>query len=470
MQEQQPYGTVVLRRHRRGFTTEQDSDNGDDQTSEALKARLLYQPPSDQALLACRNVLRDVEGLQRHPFDEDAWCSQVPRRVGHSHTLDLTIEAFYKAITFGRTRCGGRETYRAIGRATSALRQSIEEASLSEETLAAIAGMILFETFLTGQRKATTLHLEGMIALVRAREKSDDPRLKVATPFARSVLQYYSTEVFVASCVRGRASPLEGIDPSYYEHQHFDVYTQVTKHPSTTILRGLSDTLLIRLPALIARARAARQQKIAPIDALQLVDQLLEIEDQDAEDDILHHCVSVKPTQDAQDSIVTPFSLMYTYQKDFGAAGHYWFARLLLYRLHFHLRQLVAQYDPEYNAPDPCPNIETTMARYFKNLLMSSPYCRLGPSGAFRRFHIQLIITLWGVLKDFPSLAGIIKSDPSGAAMLMLRGWLLSHAKADLAHGGLLLDFTANDMDQTADIFVGGPLEGSFVNMYGLEG
>ncbi|KAK5127657.1 hypothetical protein LTR85_006998 [Meristemomyces frigidus] len=303
-------------------------------------------------------------------------------------------------------------------------------------------------------------HFEGMTTVVTSR-----PAAAKVSDLSRKILHYFYFDAYTSACIRGTDSPLEEVSPAYYR---LGLDEKVT---ATGKLRAAADELFIRLPRLTALVRSVRNQlrggsveQEVLLQALYSAQQLLTLEDHGAEDELMDQIPLAVATTSchAIEKVREPLR-QYLSPKDFEIAANYRLTRMTLLRLCGRLHQCVPSTDTALPLP-PFAHIASELRRHGGNALKSCenssklrPRQRMG-------VNVQTSIALWGALSDFPELFAEGESQ-----VAQLRQWLLVNASTALDgyRPGLL---SPQDMDEAADVFVGGPLIGVYVDVYQLHG
>jgi hypothetical protein len=259
---------------------------------------------------------------------------------------------------------------------------------------------------------------------------------------------------------------MESVDPKYY--RLVDVATMTHSEDAHAIakLRGFSDVLLNRLPRLTALVRTAMQQDDQSIHAwsaaITLSHRLLPLRDDKAEDAILHRCINITRSQSIEDVAIVLWSLQFFTRSDFFTAVHYWLAQTALIRLYLCGRRGMAECG--VLTSQPMPSFQDQLDRYRKNLLMACSYgCKI-QSSASRRLYPHMLITIWGILLE----TAPTKGNPGRGNDELLKTWLLNKTNSLRTQADLDL-FTARDMDQAAELFTGGPLEGAYLDVHDIQ-
>ena len=222
-------------------------------------------------------------------------------------------------------------------------------------------------------------------------------------------------------------------------------------------LRKVSYQLFIRLPRLIALVRILRDRTDMDYlcHVLALTEQLSALKDADSENQLLH-AVNFTKTRHPADACIIPVSFRFNRPADFRTMVYYWQTSVLLQRLCCKLHYMFpdqADIDPEAAKAD--------TVRMSSNLLMSWEYAygysafgAVGSGAGANAFGIAMI-ALWGCLADVDTFRG--------QSSAMTRAWVLYRFQ-DLLRGAVKL--SAEDMDEMAELFVGGPVSGVIPRLF----
>lgn len=409
---------------------------------------LIHKPESTNTLM----IVHLIEVLTQEGV-VDAWYISLPARIGHNACLDASIAALVMSCWYYRGWPGiTLEKYHsAVGNALAALKtaMSTEEGARSDETLASIAALLPVNGIASRHSLLDPSHLKLVVALLAAR-----PPSAPTSDIAKRILQYHFCDSHVMASIQGIASPLENIDRSYYDAR--DPWSTVTVEMT---LRAIGNELCIRLPRLIALVRAAcGEYTVEALDlAVQLASELLPRKDDAAENEALH-LLNVTKTVDSTDNLITHVSFHFKTIAGFEAVLYYWTMQITVLRLCWRLRN----YFPatgNMNALPTTEQLQSELRRFGHNLLMSVQFARTLRTRKRRRLYAHGLLVCWGTLRDCTDIAS-----GSTVDLMAVQAWLLSNINMALTGQPTL---TGHDMDEAAELFVGGPLEGIYAELYG---
>jgi hypothetical protein len=418
---------------------------------------LVHIPQSAQKILASTTAaVVYAEGLEK------TWFADFPRIVGHFPVVDAALQSIVLA---SQRHLHGRDnlaqSQHALAHAFDLLRRSVASGSVGDDCLLALACLAPRDSGMQKRNNMIiTSHLDGMVAMVKAR--SDLGLL--ASDLVSRVVQYYSFDIFLISVVRAKPSPLENI-----HHTHYKSASQQAS-PAVSRLHEINDKLAVHLPRLINLVRDLRKQVgrsracltaliKAVVDSASL---LLQERDDDAET-ILLRGIGVKLNADASDRKVMKYSFHYGRISDFDAVTRYWLYRVTLLRLCCTIfpRLLIPDDDTALSESAPCRWISqhssADMTRYAKNLIMSIRFCRSLKPRAKRRLYGHMLVTLWAVTVSQLGCDELASREYESS---YTRSWLMENAR--LVFGTFLSE---RDMDEAADLSVGGSCTGIYADM-----
>jgi hypothetical protein len=140
------------------------------------------------------------------------------------------------------------------------------------------------------------------------------------------------------------------------------------------------------------------------------------------------------------------------FSTDCGSVTSYWQARLSLLRLWLRLYNLT---DPTSESWETSEHVLLELRRLIVNLLMSFEHARSIKLGSVKRVFAHAMLMVWGALTVYLN----ILPDSYGTTP-DIKIWLL--AKVNDAWLGRAI-MTSEDLDIAAELFVGGPLRGMYV-------
>lgn len=325
--------SLATRRRRR---EEQHDCDGHGTCSSTLAARyeraeksstMYYYPSSDETALRLR-LAQAIDDLHlRH-----CWFAYIPSRLGYNAAVDAAADALFHAHSYyrhGRSNAVAlRAALRSYGRCLQFVKSGIASKSqrCTDHLILAIALLTQYEVLMRNDRQAYATHWSAVGALLRGRPRSHD-----TSELVRAMFYSMWDQVFRVPCTQGMMSPFEeerwlGLEPAAIVVLSDDVIR----------LRKLSQELLLRLPRLIVTVRGVLGNTIDDSLILRLLAELSgsfdHCRDDEAENALLYS-VKVRPTKDAVDKVVVPYSLEFCQDGDLTAAILYWQSRLMLINL-----------------------------------------------------------------------------------------------------------------------------------------
>ncbi|OQO11928.1 hypothetical protein B0A48_03655 [Cryoendolithus antarcticus] len=333
--------------------------------------------------------------------------------------------------------------------ALTALREAMldEKERWSDFTLAAVAGLSPLEAVRTERAMLVTAHANGVGMLLYERVgKVPLSRLSAA------VFIYHLSDDMLLSCLAGTASRLERVQELYLTHDSLE-----WQGTPALILRHAGTRLSLALPRLVEFTRDVRARGdgtklfTLPFELAEEICRLRDTEVMGAEADFIRTLVNI-PTTVSDDRNVTPTSFDFRSAEDFHAGLLYWHTRMALLRVCTRLYTLDANVYATYELPSP---VEAFIELHLlgKAIIRSSQHSRQRMGQIRRRLYAQSLLMCWGVLHDRGS------GGEQSACEHQVRVWLLSRID-DLLGSSVAL--APQDLDTAADLFVGGPLVGTF--------
>jgi len=400
------------------------------------------------------------------PALEPYWVS-LPSRLGHNTLLDLSCQTFLTASHSLSGAPGGRSgTFGVTATLTRAIRasrvdlQEPQPDGASDNVIQSVA-LLASSDVVKGQGALLDAqHLEGLVATIASRTQG------TASDISRSFLDYFSIDALPSSIAKGVMSPLEGVDREHYEARN------ATDPLAKLVLLRLE--LCIRLPGLIASVRAARTkiadgvgQSRKDTEALYkrislLAKELYNVRDDSAELVSLQGVKVVKAVP-VLHAYITNERFVFGSPLACETVFAYWHVRFWVIRLCLAVTNLSATSPSLSIRGLSRPTLEIKMTRVGQCLLMSAELT--GPRKNRNRLRAQSMILLWGALKELPQI-DLQYEDGSAYAnrLAVLRDYLLEFTVRALRVPDL---FSENDMDEAADMFVGGPPLVSYAQLYG---
>lgn len=395
-----------------------------------------------------------------HAFNNPGcWHSfflDLPCRMGFDVRVDTAAEAaisahdywFHKDVTTTATYTD--RTYQAVRSLRPGL--TTDDSSLVSATLLGLADKLVEpDPWVTDNAQ-----LRGILAIMEARPIASD-----SSELARCItVEWASTDDnFWRSCRLGMASSWDS--DRWLAMQIHGCYPPQTSKP-----RDLVFQLFVRVPGLIARVRCCREMESCPPlplmlqETLVIAEALLDVVDADAESQLLH-LVKARPTADLTLRAIMPFSFEFRSDDEHEVAVEYWKLRFMTIRLYLMLQGLqnpTLSGKGGMNQAD-ISRTDTTLAALFAeemrlavNIHMSCPpnLTRiLNPKG-----WTLTIVALWGALSGMTTLRTIRAG--------VIRGWVLRRFREVL--GDWTETVSATTLDESAELFAGGPLTGLLVS------
>ena len=220
-------------------------------------------------------------------------------------------------------------------------------------------------------------------------------------------------------------------------------------------LRKIANQLFIRLPRLIVLVRRLRD-KTKPClaeNTIAMADKLHQLEDEQAESELLHTVTVIKTRLFAHRDII-PVSLTFKSFSDFQAAAYYWTTSILLFRLCCSLQLMFPN-----KACFDMPSLTAAKSRMAADIIMSWEYAfSLGfpgcNQGGYGSLAFLMMMATWGTLRD----ETIFRDLPVSTT----RAWTVQRVQEVLQKFG---SSTETDLDETAELFAGGPVTGMLPNV-----
>lgn len=419
---------------------------------------LLHAPQSSEMAV----ISYAIDTLRQENVEQE-WFRHLPAYYGHAPVLDLAVKAQVQACAYARgaARTTSTDCYHALSLAFDALRVSIEQSHVQSHDLilAATALLAPFEGTIKRDGVPTRVHIDGLAAVIAAR-----PATQAGTEVVRDILDWYAAESSVMVCFQGTLSPFEKIPRAYFTHEGLGCGDS-----DRAQLMALGNELYVRIPRLVILARALRFQPASRhgllMDTYKLLQSLLELRDSEAERRVMESATfRLSDNSDTIPPLIQ--SLHFASVKDYEALACYWQSRLSLLRLERHLHGLFAPWALEKVNTD----LRTViLSRSFapqtseicliaKHLLMSADYAAALP--LFRQKHMlaYAMVVVWGATRN-TGIQQVAESTNSFSELLLLKVNRALNIEPRLV---------AEDMDDAADIFIGGERRGRLAKLYGL--
>ncbi|KAL1612881.1 hypothetical protein SLS60_001111 [Paraconiothyrium brasiliense] len=411
---------------------------------------LARTPQSPEAVF----IVLAIDTLQYECVEEE-WFRHLPAHFGNTLALDLSIKALVAACAYKRNtpNVTSGDCYRALALALNAVQANIKQSrgEANDDMLASTALLARFEGEVKRNYVPTRLHVEGLATILTTRSASYP-----VTQLARDILDFHAGESAIMACVQDTPSPFENVTRAYFINDRLGC-----SDSDRAQLKSLSNEIFIRLPRLVKLVRSLRlrtplQDKL-PSGALRVLEELLGLQDPQAEERLLRN-VQVQPSSNPDADSLLRQSLHFSSYKDFEALAYYWQSRLSLLGLRWRLHDL---YD---ELGGPCrpslgPRIDEIL-RLANNILMCSEYAATLRLNKHNRLFAHAIVVVWGVTMNIPEAFGHEKAGGRGDLLSSsLLKWVNRILRAKP-------DFTAEDMNIAADIFVGGPPQGRYAELF----
>ncbi|KAK5724481.1 hypothetical protein LTR15_004526 [Elasticomyces elasticus] len=373
----------------------------------------------------------------------NAILTSLPRHVGGLDSrVDAAADAVVSAYQHRFRPCPTSEAayLRLSCKAVSTLRANLGTDDLS---LTAVGLLSLANILADGDPwKTQTAHMRGMYAILASR-----PSNYKLNEFTRAVVLTCAAMEFASYCTSGEASPW---DDERWLSQDIRHSLDGTR-PEFAKLRDVNFQLLVKLPALIRLVRVLREHSSdrrtedEGMSAFKFARQLLQFEDRQAENEILHR-IRVVPTKDSAKAAIMKYTYEMDSHEDMETAVHHWALRLILLRL------CVGLNDLRHNSFDPTWLL-ADQERLAVNIIMAIPADSRGHLSP--RGQALALVTLWGTLSDRKTLRGT----PVG----VIARWVWRKLEVILPVPAESVNPTS--LNATAEMFAGGPLTGLFVDI-----
>jgi hypothetical protein len=445
-------------------------------------ALLVRQPDSslDTLRTKCVYVLSVVKD-DREPFGPDWFYDGIPARLGHAHCVDLASIALMISSQYEMRWPGVTLTacLTALHQALGTLREHMARRAhcreVDDATLQTVALLAPFEANKGEHNLLIPAHIDGLVTFLTGR----------AQPWgetSRQIMDYFCCDMMVYSVVKGTASPLETL--SVWRAPQNSNFLDTNSR-----LRAVRVELCIRLPRLVALVRATREETskgelCSPVAAHALFEQaivaaqaVLDVRDEQAEREAMQ---SLKIISTSNPRIASFNTRSYVFQdaQHWDSLAAYWQTRTCALRLSCALAYIAtsktaatAALLEAYTQSGISPAAKTEMQLVItsRHLLRSAQFASTLRRTKRQRVHAQGLIHLWGACRD---LARAIVDDavdiPHAARLKTLRDFLLDATTMSLK---IPRDFIGDsDMDDAAELFVGGPIRGAYARLYGWTG
>ncbi|KAF2767039.1 hypothetical protein EJ03DRAFT_249848, partial [Teratosphaeria nubilosa] len=404
----------------------------------------IHTPQSQEA----RAIMLLIESIACEGADH-SWFDDIPSRLGHDLTLDACTGALQHACWYRRKLPGVtlEKCFATLAEALETLKISVTEDKVSDHTAAAVAAIAPADAVRSGHALLNPGHLDGLIAILKTLAARGPMTL-----LARRVLEYSFCDAFVLAAVRGISSPLESIDAYEYRGGYDDL---TLPEPS---LRRIGNELCVRLPRFIklVREACASADPEAILAALECAQRLVALADDAGEAEFMEYIPTAKTT-DPSDAVISQRSFLYRSLPSFEAGIYYWTTRISVLRLCQRLRLYFPDLCDRYGIPS-VSHALAIVHQYGRNVVMSAEYAHTLRARKRKRLFSYGLIACWGVLRDHPDILIAVSG-----GIVKLRAWLTANVNKALVGKEIL---TEKDMDDAAELFVGGPLANMYKDLY----
>ena len=333
-----------------------------------------------------------------------SFYSFVPSRLGHDEAVDNAARAVAQAYERGRFNQPTSDYPLPADyiKAVQSLRKSIDG---SDDSLIVIMLLILFERIVSDEPKNVLAHLGGLTAILQSRSCSTD-----ITEIERAILYDNKSITHWIPLYTMAVSPFE--DERWISLQAATCSIELPAPISR--LASLAYQLEIRLPRLVNYVRSLknRDPTASLTETIKLAIELSKLEDNEAENEVLHR-IRVEKTKNLMDRRIVPYSLKFNALEEFDAATAYWQVRILLGTLCSVLLAVAGTAIAETTFDRPA--LESESIRMTTNLLMSIQYSEA--QGIFVRRRLAQALQM-----SMGTLAGV--DEYRGMSICKVRSWL----------------------------------------------
>ncbi|KAK3109953.1 hypothetical protein LTR53_016260 [Teratosphaeriaceae sp. CCFEE 6253] len=448
--------------------------------TDSCPAPLIYPPVSEDDQLRTQLAAYQSFIIAGETSWQWVYYHSLPSRIGHEPCLDATCRAYLAAAQCraGTPGVSLRTCYAALSKAIGLLQANIQAqqpaGGVRDTVIQSIALLAALEVTKGAHNILNPSHIEGLVSTLASRATGE------VTDVSRSILNYFSCAAMTASIAKGAASPLEALDATHYRPEPSDPANE-----AVIKLNALRIELCIRLPRLVALTRAVRVAESGastPLAIEMLSDRAFALAEElyHVRDDVAEHALRT--------DVECPGTVFFrkrhfTFSSPVAweTVSMYWHVRFLVLRLCLAL--LTTSAAGASALADLYPNsegflyqgnrvfsraaLEAETIRTGQNLLMSENLDRHNRPRR-HRLRAQSFIVLWGALRGLPQID--IEHEPGpGAAdrASTLRDRMLEYTVRALRAPELF--FTEADMDDAAEMIVGGPVRGSYAKLYGVN-
>ncbi|KAF2159937.1 hypothetical protein M409DRAFT_29547 [Zasmidium cellare ATCC 36951] len=377
------------------------------------------------------------------------WMNLLPSRIGHSEAIDAAAKAIVKAVEHANlnTAITQESCLGSYSKAITTLRDDMERQVSSDDLLLTVALLVTFERVFAYSSVPLRSHMHGVVAIMMGQGKSRKPPSEIA----RALQYQFWAVAFIGPCVMGVPSPFE--TPRWLQAEPVLLAEDDMRAPWKVVhrLRKMSNQLFIRLPRLILLVKSvsteANPDRVT--EAITLAKDLLEVEDIDAESEILHH-VQIQKTDDSDS---TSYTMNFSTVPEYEAAAHYWSTHIMLYRLCWRLLGLFPTKTSELKLR-PKPLLHAATSRMSANILMAARW-GLNKGEVGESCIIMGLVAIWGALNDYDVFAsrGIT---PTRIRMLLKQ----FGEKVMKPTGDNKLEESGQRLEAAAELFAGGQSSG----------
>lgn len=412
-------------------------------------ALVLHKPSS-----ATTRLRVELVDMMVRTHRSEIWYDLLPARIGHSDAIDSAAKALIKAsdLASRRTNVTEESCLSSYNRAITSVRDGMIKSSSGDDLLCAVALLVNFERLFSGWTSAPMRsHMHGIMAIFMAQSKGPH---KPPSELTRTLVYTFWAVGFIGPCVMGTASPLEV--PRYLDLEPVPFAKDKMSCPWNAVakLRKLGNQQFIRLPRLIMLFKGVQSGK-QPQDlesAVLLAKELLEMHDDAAETEMLHHVMVQKAEEDPKVETM-PYLMKFTTMGEFEAAMHYWSTQIILLRLCWRMSRLFsAKY--ESHGLWSKSRLETQISRMSANVLMAAPWgLNKGETG--RSCEVLDLVAVWGALNDFDVFAARKLAPAKARSLLLYAGQIVMGISGESAAAEC-----ADRLSAAAELFIGGQSSG----------
>lgn len=419
---------------------------------------LLHKPQSPETAV----IIQALDTLRCEHVEEE-WFRHLPAYYGHTPALDLAVEALVQASAYarGEPEVKSGACFQALSSALSAVQASLTNSyeQATDDMLAATALLAPFEGTIKRNGVPSRLHIEGLAAVVAARSNA-----QAITQLARDIIDWYAAESCVMACIHGIPSPLESIPQAYYASDG-----KSYGESDAAQLKALGNELSVHMPRLVNLLRTLRKQPSPQyellVNAYEISQSLLQLQDPLVEKRFMLY-ITDRPSDSFDPGPDCAQRLHFPSARDYEALACYWQARLSLLRLERHLYGLFASPEGLTGSTDsqttplplnfgPRTEEMSRLARHLVTAAENAPALPL-----FKQQHLlaHSMIVVWGATMD----AGVEVSTQTTDSLPEL---LLYKVNRSLNTKPW---FTSEDMNEAAEMFIGGEPGGKLAKFYGF--